>query len=672
MKKRQVLLMLGAGIVLTIAGIVSSCEEKENPKPDPVATSIQIVSGSSQAADVGCVLVNPIEIIVKDQDGEAFKGAKVTFSVAEGSVSSSSVTTDASGKAKVTWTLGSTVGVQTLTIKGFKADGTTGLSGSPLTVKATATEKVASSIELVSGGDQTGDVETALNDPVIFLVKDNNGDPFKDAIVKFAVGEGSLSSESETTDASGKVSVLWTLGATAGTQALTVTAFKADGTTNLAGSPLTVNATALGKVATTISLVSGGSQTADIETTLADSVVVIVKDQNGDAFPGAKINFAVEEGSVSSASATSNNEGKASVSWTLGATAGTQELTVTAFKADGTTPLTGYPLTVGATAIEVLDAYSIELVAGDNQTAPIETTLPAAINVIVKDKNGDGSQDVTVNFSVTEGSVGAENVVTGSTGYSNTSWTLGSTEGIQTLTITAFASDGTTPLIGSPIIVTATAIGVGGSAGDVTDFDGNIYKTVIIGSQIWMAENLKVTHFADGTAIQNITDADSWKNLGDNNTDKAYCFYDFASSSEYGALYTWAAAMNGSDASKTNPSGVQGVCPNGWHMPSIVEWDEMINSLGGRFEAGGPLKETGTDHWKDATGATNTTGFSAFGGGYCYSGVFTALKVKGIWWSTEDVYGTNGYYKQMGSGSNEVSQKFNPKSDGLSVRCVKD
>jgi len=106
----------------------------------------------------------------------------------------------------------------------------------------------------------------------------------------------------------------------------------------------------------------------------------------------------------------------------------------------------------------------------------------------------------------------------------------------------------------------------------VTDYDGNTYNTVQIGNQVWMAENLKVTHYSDGTEIQLVEDKSAWETLS--HTDKAYCYYNNISSNgkTYGALYTWAAVMNGAGSSNTNPGRVQGVCPDGWHLPSDAKW----------------------------------------------------------------------------------------------------
>jgi uncharacterized protein (TIGR02145 family) len=134
---------------------------------------------------------------------------------------------------------------------------------------------------------------------------------------------------------------------------------------------------------------------------------------------------------------------------------------------------------------------------------------------------------------------------------------------------------------------------ISSSSTTVTDFDGNVYNTITIGSQVWMAENLKTTHYSDGTAIPLVTGNSNWDTL--TATSKAYCWYndDVINKATYGALYTWAAAMNGAASVTTNPSGVQGVCPTGWHLPSDAEWTQLTDYLGGTGVAGGKLKESG-------------------------------------------------------------------------------
>ena len=154
MKTALNFLMFGC---ITLALLFTSCskdddDEKEVPK---AANSIELVSGGSQTATAETALTNPVEVIVKDQNGDAFAGTTVSYAVTEGSVSSATVTTDAAGKATVSWTLGTSVGTQSLTVTAFKADGTTDLTGSPLSVTATAT---AISTQLTIGDFHEGGV----------------------------------------------------------------------------------------------------------------------------------------------------------------------------------------------------------------------------------------------------------------------------------------------------------------------------------------------------------------------------------------------------------------------------------------------------------------------------------------------------------------------------------
>ena len=208
----------------------------------------------------------------------------------------------------------------------------------------------------------------------------------------------------------------------------------------------------------------------------------------------------------------------------------------------------------------------------------------------------------------------------------------------------------------------------------VTDYDGNTYNTVIIGTQEWMAEDLKVTHYPNGNAIPHVTDNTIWGNLEDNNTDDAYCFYNNNSGTDYGALYTYAAAI-GDDWARDNADG-QGVCPDGWHLPSDAERTELTDYLGGTSVAGGILKETGTTHWNSPnTGATNESGFSALPGGYrSYNsdGTFNHVGNYGNWWSSTEYGSSIAYYHNLYYNSAGGARYKNGKSYGYSVRCVRD
>ena len=160
----------------------------------------------------------------------------------------------------------------------------------------------------------------------------------------------------------------------------------------------------------------------------------------------------------------------------------------------------------------------------------------------------------------------------------------------------------------------------------VTDIDGNIYNSVTIGNQVWMAENLKTTKYQNGEAIPNVTDDTEWSNL----VTGAYSDYnnDPSNSDTYGRLYNWYAV----DDSRN-------ICPSGWHVPNYSEWTTLENYLGGYLVAGGKLKETGTTHWSSPnTGATNETGFTALpaGGRGSNPGDFIYLGERAVWWTSKD------------------------------------
>ena len=233
--------------------------------------------------------------------------------------------------------------------------------------------------------------------------------------------------------------------------------------------------------------------------------------------------------------------------------------------------------------------------------------------------------------------------------------------------------------------VTEQVLTDAGLIGTVTDVEGTGYKWIKIGTQIWMAENLKTTKYSDVTDIPYVNSSDAWAALTE--TSKAYCWYndDIGNKETFGALYTWAAAMNGAASSDSDPSGIQGVCPTGWHLPSDAEWHTLILTLDAdasnysnpeSWIAGGMLKETGTDHWiSPNTGATNESGFTALPGGSRSSGgYFSGFGMVGYWWQATEISGneTAASSRHIWYNYIEVIRLFNNKRDGLSVRCLKD
>ena len=202
--------------------------------------------------------------------------------------------------------------------------------------------------------------------------------------------------------------------------------------------------------------------------------------------------------------------------------------------------------------------------------------------------------------------------------------------------------------------------------------DNNHYNVVKIGNQIWMAENLKYlpSVVGPGTGSQTTPHYYVYGYNGTNVTDAK----ETANYNTYGVLYNWHAAMNGAASSTTNPSGVQGVCPDGWHLPSDAEWTELTDYLGGTSDAGGKLKETGTTHWSSPnTGATNETGFTALpGGNRYYDGSFDGIGSNGYWWSATEGDAADAWYRFMIFINSNVYRDYYFKELGFSVRCVRD
>ena len=207
--------------------------------------------------------------------------------------------------------------------------------------------------------------------------------------------------------------------------------------------------------------------------------------------------------------------------------------------------------------------------------------------------------------------------------------------------------------------------------GTVKDIEGNTYKTVKIGNQWWMAENLNTTKMSDGTDIP-FHEAQTWASL----KTPGYSWYNFQTYGDtYGAQYNWYAVETGK------------LCPAGWHVPSDEEWQVMEMHLGlssgeaqstgfrGIQGEGGKLKDTGTEHWDSPnTGATNETGFTGLPGGVRTSGVMS-LGRYGHWWtSTPETVGPHlyGWNRALHYGESRIYRGNNPASYGYSVRCIKN
>ena len=212
----------------------------------------------------------------------------------------------------------------------------------------------------------------------------------------------------------------------------------------------------------------------------------------------------------------------------------------------------------------------------------------------------------------------------------------------------------------------------------VTDYDRNVYHTVQIGNQCWMRENLRSTHYADGTAIASGTTS---------STTTAY-YYPLQGDFAYGYLYNWKAVMRSSSSSQANPSGVQGVCPNGWHVPSDAEWDELKNyvSSQNRYLCSGDdtyiakalAAKTG---WVSSTGScvvgnvqvnNNATGFSALPAGHNYGGSYTNYGTAATFWSSTEGSSANAFDRSLDYTNAVFTRSNHQKGYGFSVRCLRD
>lgn len=193
----------------------------------------------------------------------------------------------------------------------------------------------------------------------------------------------------------------------------------------------------------------------------------------------------------------------------------------------------------------------------------------------------------------------------------------------------------------------------------VEDIDCNTYRTIKIGNQVWMAENLKVKHYRNGDTILNVTDGNKWEYL---NTG-AYCNYDNSSKNAYiyGSLYNWYAIKN-----------KRGLAPEGWHIPSYKEWTDLENYLGSN--AGGKMKVRGIGYWESPNeGATNTSGFSALPGGHrYYYGTFDNIGYNSSWWTSTESSSSNAWVHYLVYEISDVVRVDYSKRGGLSVRCIKD
>lgn len=194
---------------------------------------------------------------------------------------------------------------------------------------------------------------------------------------------------------------------------------------------------------------------------------------------------------------------------------------------------------------------------------------------------------------------------------------------------------------------------------NLLDIEGNEYKTVQIGTQIWMVENLRTTTYNDGTPIPNVTEFGDWNALSSG----GYAWYDNDEATNknlYGALYNGYAVDTGK------------LAPEGWHIPTNAEWQILADYLGGSSEAGGKLKEKGFTNWDyPNTDATNEVGFTALPGGF-RDGGFIGIGINAQWWTLTETSATEATYRWVSFDNGNLAELNYNKNNGFSIRCIKD
>lgn len=293
----------------------------------------------------------------------------------------------------------------------------------------------------------------------------------------------------------------------------------------------------------------------------------------------------------------------------------------------------------------------------------------------------DGGASVTargVCWSTSQNPTTANSKTTDGTGTGSFTSTITNLNPSTTYYVKAYATNSAGTNYGSQISFTTSSTVTGiifnptKTYGTLSDIAGNVYKTIVIGTQTWMAENLRTTKYNDGNSIPNVTDNLTWRDL----TTPAYCYYNNDGNTyrnTYGALYNWFTVNTGK------------LCPTGWHVPNDSEWTTLVTYLGGTSVAGAKLKETTKAHWyNDPEYATNESGFTALPGGLraadhgptltWWLGIFSDLGGYSLWWSRNELTSINASYWYTYGNTPGFLKGVDPleKQNGFSVRCLKD
>ncbi len=434
--------------------LLAACGDSTSP---PRPTTLAAVSSVQAVGTVGEILSEPLTVRVTDAGGSPVARVPVTFTVAEGggSLSRTLDSTDASGVARTSWRLGETAGAQRVTAVAA------GLSGT-VEFLAIARAGAPASIAIAAGDNQTAAAGAPVPTPPAVRIRDRFNNPVAGVSVFFSVssGGGSVGGAGAVTNPDGIATVgEWRLGPAVGVNRLTALAV----VNGVAGNPVTFTATGTAGAPATASAATPTTLTGTVGTLVTPVPAIRVVDANGNPIAGVQVTFIASVGStVVNGSRTTNTSGIASPDgWQLGTTVGSYTLTATA---------SGLPAVVFSAQARAGAAATMTIVAGNNQTAAVGTTLPIDPAVRITDQLGNPISGQEVFFEVTTGggSAVARRPVTDANGVATVgAWTLGDVPGANTLRATATGL----VITGSPATFTATAIP--GAPSTVNVFTGN-------------------------------------------------------------------------------------------------------------------------------------------------------------------------------------------------------
>ena len=424
--------------------------------PPPTATTLVKISGDNQQGVINTALGNPFVVEVRDQNGSVLSGIAVTFSVTGGggTLNPESTRTDASGRASSRLTLGSSVGTNTVSVSADPGVETFTAEAQSSPPPPSPPPPTATTLDKISGDNQQGVINTTLGNPFVVEVRDQTDSVLSGIAVTFSVtaGGGTLSTTNTTTDTNGRASSTLTLGSSVGSNTVSVSAAGIQEGVTFTAEAVATPPPPPPPTATTLDKISGDNQQGVINTILGSPFVVEVRDESSDPLEGVAVRFSiiVGGGTLSALSTTTDANGRAESWLTLRTSVGTNTVSVSAagiqegvtFTAEavaGPQPPSPPPEPPSPPQPSPSTATTLDKISGDNQQGVVNTILGSPFVVEVRDESSDPLEDVAVRFSIIAGggTLSAISTTTNANGRAESTLTLGSSVGTNTVSVSA-------------------------------------------------------------------------------------------------------------------------------------------------------------------------------------------------------------------------------------------